>query len=435
MQSLWSKTCSLPSFPTLQKDTKCDVLIIGAGITGILTAYLLKEKGIDCIVCEKGSICGGTTKNTTAKITFQHGLIYNKLIKSVGFYKAQGYLNANIEAFNKLSDLCRKTECDFEVKDNYVYSLNNKSKLEKELDAINKLGYKALFKEDLSLPIDTVGAVCFQNQAQFHPLKLLSFISKDLTIYENTHIKEMIDKTALTDNGKIYSENVIVTTHFPFINKHGLYPLKLYQNRSYVAAFDNAPDLNGMYIDESEKGFSFRNYKDTLLIGAGAHRTGKSTTAWTEIETLAQKHYPTSKMLCQWAAQDCISLDYMPYIGAYSKSTQNLFVATGFCKWGMTGAMLSAMLLSDMLSGKINKYKEVFSPGRSMLHPQLLLNGVESTLNLLNPKPKRCPHLGCALKWNEHEHSWDCSCHGSRFSKEGKVLDGPANDDMKIPKK
>ena len=122
-----------------------------------------------------------------------------------------------------------------------------------------------------------------------------------------------------------------------------------------------------------------------------------------------------------------MSLDEIPYIGNYSKNTPDLYVATGFNKWGMTSAMVSAMILSDMIPGKKNDYAEVFNPSRSILKPQLFINGFESAINLLTPTTRRCPHLGCALKWNKAEHSWDCPCHGSRFSEDGKVLDNPAN--------
>ncbi len=126
-----------------------------------------------------------------------------------------------------------------------------------------------------------------------------------------------------------------------------------------------------------------------------------------------------------------MTLDSVPYIGQYSKGVSGYFVATGFEKWGMTSAMVSAMILTDLILGKESPYAEVFNPSRSMLKSQLLLNVGESTINLLTPTGKRCPHLGCALKWNESEHSWDCPCHGSRFDAEGGVIDNPATGDLK----
>ncbi|MBR4030815.1 MAG: FAD-dependent oxidoreductase, partial [Clostridia bacterium] len=134
----------------------------------------------------------------------------------------------------------------------------------------------------------------------------------------------------------------------------------------------------------------------------------------------------------RWATQDCMTLDDIPYIGGYSKSTQDLYVATGFNKWGMTSSMVSAKILKDIMLGKPNRYLSVFNPSRSIIHPQLAVNGFETITSLLTPVAPRCPHLGCALKYNPHEHSWDCKCHGSRFDEKGKVIDNPANGDLKI---
>lgn len=431
MDSLWKKDIIFPSFPEIEGKMNTDVLIIGGGIAGILTAYMLKQEGIDYILVEKNRICSGTTQNTTAKITFQHSLIYSKIMKSYGEETAKAYLFANREAFNLLCRLCENVDCDFEIKNNYVYSKDYK-KLEDEMTALERIGFNAQFIESVPLPVETKGAVCFENQAQFHPLKFLSAIANGLNIFENSFVKEMKGTTAITDKAEIKAKNVIVTTHFPFINKHGLFSLKLYQHRSYVIALENAQDVNGMYVDESETGLSFRNYKNYLLLGGGGHRTGKQGGNWKELQKYAKENYPKAQERFYWAAQDCMSLDDMPYIGNYSPNTPNLYTGSGFCKWGMTGAMLFAMLLKDKIIGRQNYYAEFFRPDRSILHPQLFVNGFESVTNLLTFSKKRCPHLGCALKWNSTEHSWDCPCHGSRFDEGGKILDNPANGNMNI---
>ncbi len=427
MESIWQKNVEMPSFPTLKGDASTDVLIIGGGIAGILTAYLLKENGVDCILVEKRKICSGTTGHTTAKLTVQHGLIYHKLLKSEGLEAAQKYFHANCIALEKLKQLCRNIDCDYECRDNYVYSTDNRKILEDELYALNKIGCNSELCESLPIPIETAGAVKIANQGQFNPLKFLSAISKNLPIYENTFVKEMRQNTAVTDNGCIHGKAVIAATHFPFINKHGSYFLKLYQHRSYVLALENAQDVGGMYVDYSKTGMSFRNYGKYLLLGGGGHRTGKQGGSFAELREFTRHYYPQAKEYCHWAAQDCISLDSMPYIGRYSDNTSQLFTATGFNKWGMTGSMLSAMLLSDLVQGKQNTYTDVFSSSRSILKPQLFINGFEAVTNLLTFTTKRCPHLGCALKWNKAEHSWDCPCHGSRFDEKGNVLDNPAN--------
>lgn len=430
LKSLWYENVVRPDFPALKKDIKTGVLIIGGGIAGILTAYFLREKGVPYILVEKDKICGGTTGNTTAKITFQHGLVYNKILRSSGLKIAEMYLRANQTAFEKYAELCKNIDCDYEIKNNYVYSANDRQKLEDEMNALSKIGYNAVLANDLLLPIKTAGAVCFKDQAQFHPLKFLFSIAKDLNIYEHTFVREIIGTTAVTNHGKIKADKVIVATHFPFINKHGSYFVKLYQHRSYVIALENAQNVDGMYVDECKTGFSFRNYGNLLLLGGGGHRTGKDGGNWKELWKFAKKYYPDSTEKYFWAAQDCMSLDGIPYVGRYSKSTPNLYTASGFNKWGMTGTMLSAMLLSDMVCGVRNDYEEAFSPSRSIIRPQLFINGFEATKDLLTPSKKRCPHLGCALKWNPAEHSWDCSCHGSRFAENGKVLDNPANGDL-----
>ncbi len=427
MDSIWQKSVQLPSFPKLNGDISTDVLIIGGGIAGVLTAYFLTQNGVDCVLVEKEKICQGTTGHTTAKITAQHGLIYHKLLKSGGVEMARKYLEANLFALEKYTELCAKIDCDYERKDNYVYSMGDRGELEQEMDALANIGYSARLCEKTSLPFQTAGAVMFPGQAQFHPLKFISAIAMGLPMYENTFVKEMRGNTAVTDSGSVTAKTVIIATHFPFINKHGVYFLKLYQHRSYVLALENAGNVDGMYVDSSKTGLSFRNYGKYLLLGGGGHRTGKKGGNWSELRYYAKLYYPQSKEYCHWAAQDCISLDGVPYIGKYSNRTAQLFTATGFNKWGMTGAMLSAIMLSDTVLGKNNEYANLFDPSRSILKPQLFINSFESVINLLSFTGRRCPHLGCALHWNSAERSWDCACHGSRFDEKGKVLNNPAN--------
>lgn len=431
MESLWRKNVEMPSFPTLEGDVKTDVLIIGGGIAGLLTAYFLHERGVPYILVEKDRICSGTTRNTTAKITSQHGLIYHKLLKNSGIEKAKMYYRANEEAVAEYTRLCNDIDCDFEIKDNLVYSVSDREVLEKEMSALLKIGCNAKLFDSVPLPINTVGAVAFSAQAQFHPLKFLGNIAKNLNIFEQTFVREMKGNIAVTDKAEINAKNVIITTHFPFVNKHGLYSLKLYQHRSYVIALENAQQIGGMYVDENKKGLSFRNYAGVLLLGGGSHRTGKDGGNWAELREFAAKNYKHSTEVAHWAAQDCMSLDSVPYIGNYSANTHRLFAASGFNKWGITGAMVAAKLLCDCVNGVKNEYYELFTPDRNMLKPQLFVNTVESVAGFVGFTGKRCPHLGCSLKWNSAEHSWDCPCHGSRFDKNGTVLDNPANGNLK----
>lgn len=430
MSSVWTDDISLPHFRPLDGDIKTDVLIIGGGITGILCAYFLKEKGMDYILAEGRTICSQVTENTTAKITSQHTLIYDKLLKTTGCEKAKMYLDANQCALQKYFELCSKIPCDFEEREAYVYSLDDREKLEKESDALEKIGFHTIFREETELPFPIAGAVGFPHQAQFHPLKFIAKIAADLKIYEHTFVKELAENIAVTDNGTIRFERVVFATHFPIDNKHGLYFLKMYQHRSYVTALENAAKVDAMYIDEDRYGMSFRSYKEFLFVGGGSHRTGKKGGNWQELRDYAKTYYPQAVERYHWATQDCMTLDGVPYIGPYSKNMPGCYVATGYNKWGMTSSMAAAMILTDVLSGKENPYVSVFDPARNMIKPQLMVNGWEAAVHLLSISKKRCPHMGCALKWNEAEHSWDCPCHGSRFDEGGKVLDNPANGDI-----
>ncbi len=430
MKSIWNEI-QLPEFNSLDSDVKTDILIIGGGMCGILCAYMLKKSGVGCVLVEADKICNGITNGTTAKITLQHGLIYDKIIKKYGKEKALLYYESQKNAFDMMINLAKKVDCNLEMADSFVYSMNDRGVIEAETEALNKIGCKALFCQKTELPFQVAGAVKIENQANFHPLKFAFEISKDLNIYEDTKVIELKGNKAITNKGTIDAKKIIVATHFPFINKHGGYFLKMYQHRSYVVALENAQSVKGMYVDEAKDGLSFRNYENLLLLGGGAHRTGGQGGNWRELHGFAKKYYPDAKEVKRWATQDCMTLDSIPYIGLYSKSTPELYVATGFNKWGMTSSMVSAMLLEDMICGRKSEYKEVYSPSRSILHPQLAINMFESVKGLITPTAPRCPHLGCALKYNKAEHSWDCSCHGSRFEKNGKLINNPATDDCK----
>lgn len=431
MDSVWIKTAKQPKFPALEGDMKTDVLIIGGGIAGLLCAYMLKKAGVDYALVEAENICGGITKNTTAKITSQHGLLYHDLIKKFGVEKARLYLEANQSALKTYRKLCREIDCDFEEKPAFVYSLSDKRKIENELRALEKIGFSASFNATLPLPFEIAGAVKFDRQAQFHPLKFLYAIAQGLNVFEHTKVLEFLPNKVVTNKGNIAAKKIIVATHFPLLNKHGLYFMKMFQHRSYVLALKNAPNVRGMYLDADEKGLSFRNYGDLLLLGGGSHRTGEQGGNWAVLRDFAKTHYENAEEVAQWATQDCMTLDNVPYIGQYSKRTPNLYVATGFHKWGMTSAMVSAKLLTDMILEKQNPYAEVFSPSRSILRPQLAINATKFILHLITPTVPRCPHMGCALKYNPQERSWDCPCHGSRFTEDKRLIDNPATDDMK----
>ena len=304
--------------------------------------------------------------------------------------------------------MCREIDCGFEEKDAFVYSLDDRGKLEKELAALEKLGFHAGFTDKLPLPFPVAGAVRFERQAQFDPLRFAAAAARGLRAYEHTPVRRLEGTSAVTDRGTIRAEKVIVATHFPFLNRHGSYFLKMYQHRSYVLALENAANVGGMYVDEAAEGLSFRNAQGMLLLGGGSHRTGKQGGGWRELEAFAKRHYPRAHIRYRWAAQDCMTLDGVPYIGPYSARTEKPVCGHGLQQMGNDLRDGGGHAAHGYGAGqKAGRRSGVF-PLRSMLRPQLALNALEAAASLLTPTAPRCPHMGCALKWNAQEHSWDC---------------------------
>ncbi|MCL2507751.1 MAG: FAD-dependent oxidoreductase [Oscillospiraceae bacterium] len=428
MISVWSKTAENLSTerPPLNGGIKTDVLIVGGGMAGILTAYRLKNAGVKCVVAEARTVGSGVTKNTTAKITAQHGLIYADLLKRFGAEKAKRYYGSNTRAIASYRELGDRYPCDFEEKTAYVYSVGDRRKLEREAGAYETLRIRGGMGTDLPLPFPTQGAVFMENQAQFNPLKLLYALAREVDVYENTFVRRIDGDTAYTDVGKITAKHIVLATHYPMVNIPGLYFVKLYQHRSYVIALENAAHLDGMFVDEREDGHSFRMYQDLLLVGGGDHRTGKKGGGYEELRGLAAKAYPGARERYSWATQDCMSLDAVPYIGRHRAGAGNLYAAAGFNKWGMTGSMAAAEVLTDMIVHGKSECEELYSPRRSMLTGQLFINLGAAAAGLLTPGGPRCTHMGCKLRFNGVEKTWDCSCHGSRFDESGRVIDNPA---------
>lgn len=442
MSSIWERGVELPSFETVKSDKKVDVLVIGGGMAGLLCGYFLQSKGAKYAVIEKDRIAGGVTRNTTAKITLQHGLIYSRLCQDFGQEKAAAYLKANELALAQYKKMAATIDCDFEEKTNFIYTTEDKAKILDEVEAVNQIGGKAIYTEQVEVPYKIEAAIGFAQQAQFHPLKFISAIAPDLSIYEESFAAKIEKEhfgysvTVINAQGntvKINADRVITATHFPFVDKYGMYFMKMYQQRSYVLVLKNAAKLDGMYIGNRQKGdklhnLSFRTYKDHLLLGGCGSRTGTKCGAFDELREAAKTYYPESREVAAWATQDCMTLDGLPYIGRYAKKKDGLYVATGFNKWGMTSSMAAAMLLTGNMDKEL---ADVFRPDRSMMKPQLFINGMETAKNFVKPVGHRCTHLGCALKWNKAEKTWDCPCHGSRFEEDGEVINNPAQKNLK----
>ncbi len=439
--SIWSRTVQIKGKDSLKRDMKVDNVIIGGGIAGILTAYFLKKRGENAVLLEAAKLCGGQTKNTTAKITLQHGLIYDGLIEKIGKKQAGLYAEANRNAIEQYKKIIEEKgiECQFRECSSYLYTQEDEERLIREMKAAECLGIGGEYTVKTELPFPVKGALRFYGQAVFHPLLFLGSIAEEIEAYENTRVLTVNENEVFTENHKIEAKNIIFTTHYPLINVPGFYFIRMHQERSYVLALQNTKQMDHIYYGIDEGGLSFRKSDGLLLLGGGSHRTGdnKEGGKYRDLALQAEKLFPGSREVCRWSAQDCMPVDGIPYIGRYAEDRPNWYVATGFHKWGMTGAMAAAQMISALITEGKSRYEEVFTPQRFFLRAsavQLMEEGAESVKGLskgIFSAAPRCPHMGCALEWNPDELSWDCPCHGSRFDIHGKVIDNPAQEDLK----
>lgn len=441
MNSIWSNI-DIPTRAPLPGDRRCQAAVIGGGMAGILTAYHLQKQGRQVIVLEADRIGSGQTGGTTAKITSQHNLIYRKLIQTLGAEQARLYAAANQQAIRAYQTIIKQEEisCDYRTEEAFLYSVSASEPLRREAEAAARLGIPADFVSSAELPFATRGAVRFTGQAQFHPLKFLRAVSDPLTVYEHTKVLSVKGHQIITNRGRVTADAIVFACHYPFINMPGFYISRLYQKRSYVLALRNTPEIHGMYLGIEPESLSFRQAGPYLLVGGRGHRTGEipAVNPYKSLQAAAVHLFPDCRTAAHWSAQDCMSIDGIPYIGRFSASTPDWYVATGFGKWGMTSSMVSAAILSDLICGKSNPYAGVFSPQR--FHPAAALkdgaiHAGESIKGLsagFGKHALKCPHLGCKLSWNPAESTWECPCHGSRFHYSGQLLSGPAQTDLSI---
>lgn len=489
MESLWIETTKNKiNLKLLEGDEETEICVIGGGLFGLTTAYYLTKCGKKVIVLEKGEIGSKVSGNTTGKITSQHDLFYAHLIDDYGEEYAKKYLEANEKAIENIKQIIKEEQidCDFSMQKSYVYTTKEDEVLEiqKEVEAVNKLGKNAKFVDKIDLPIKIKGAIEFDGQAQFHPRKymlgLANSIIKQNKIYQYTTVTD-VEKNGekynvYTDKGTVEAKYVVIASHFPIINMPGFYFVKMYQSTSYLIAIETESQLpQGMYINVKEPMYSFRtancNGKEVLLIGGVGNKTGEpieDNSHYEKLEKKAKEMYPDCKVLYRWNTRDCISLDKIPYIGEFSNLMKNVYVGTGFKKWGMTSTNVAANIIVDKIMKNENRYEEIFTATRikpiknrweveNMLKQtvnSIALNkfkiepysieqikndnaaiieikgdnvGVYKDINgeIYAVKPN-CSHLGCLLSWNNLDKTWDCPCHGSRFDYMGRNIYEPA---------
>ncbi len=475
-ESIWNQTAELPRREALEGELRADVAVIGCGMAGALIADRLRRRGLRVVVLEAARVGSGQTGNTTAKITSQHGMIYGALIRKFGPERARQYADANEQAIREYAALVRERgiDCDFAQVPAYLYSENQANDLRREAEVAASLGIASSFTTDTELPFPIAGAVRFDNQARFHPLKFLRAIAQGLEVYEQTPVLSVEGKLLRTPGGTVQAEHIVFATHFPFVNVPGWYFARMHQERSYVLALDCGWLPEGVYLGVDPAGLSFRQAEGLLLLGGEGHRAGENSAGgrYSSLWNRAQGIFPGCREAARWSAQDCVTLDGLPYIGRYSAATPNWHVATGFAKWGMTSSMVAAMLIDGEIAGEAPGWAELFSPER--FHPAasvknlatdmgqsvkgLALKRLSVPQKTLDALPQDhggivdvdgrkagvykdaggschivdpvCPHMGCQLEWNPDERSWDCPCHGSRFHYDGSLIDNPAQRNL-----
>jgi glycine/D-amino acid oxidase-like deaminating enzyme/nitrite reductase/ring-hydroxylating ferredoxin subunit len=489
----WIASANKTDYPALKEDISVDVAIVGGGMVGITSALLLKDKGLKVAVLEANKIAHGTTGHTTAKITSQHGLIYNKIISKFGEEKAKQYAEANESAIHFIANLVKEKniDCDFSFRPAYVYTQSDDyiKKIEKEVKAASKLGIKASYEDNIQLPLDIKAAVKFDNQAQFHPLKYLLSIAKEIpgdgsNIFEFTKVVDIEDgepSTVITSSGnKVTASKVIIASHFPCYDGLGMYFARMYAEKSYLLGVkikEKFPE--GMFITAEDPGRTLRSQKyedgEIVLVGGEHHKTGsekQTNIHYENISNFAKETFDLQEILYRWSTQDCMTVDGVPYVGYLTSRTSSILVATGFGKWGMTNSTAAAKILTDLITEGDSPWAPVYNPSRF----DIIASGaklVSENLNVaetliggkITPAPKdvdikngeakvinvdgekigayrdengtlhmvdiTCTHLGCELVWNEAETTWDCPCHGSRFSYDGDNIEGPAFNPLK----
>ena len=498
MNSFWIENFKNKNYSALEEDLNVDVCIIGGGLTGLSCAYYLTKNNLKVCILEKDKIMEKTSGHTTGKITSQHGLFYKYLFDSYGKEYASKYLDSNQEAITNIKNIVdtENIECDFEFQNNYVYTTdaNSVKKIKDEVETLKKLNFNARLLDKISLPVSNVkAAIEFPHQAQFNPMKYAQGLCNCITnhsglIFENSKVMK-VDKNGneykvLTNNHTVVAKYVIVATRYPIINFPGFHFLKMYSESSYLIGVETASSLfKGMYINNDVPTFSFRTAiyegKRILLVGGMNHKTGAKidlSNSYNVLEQKALELYPDSKVLYKWNTHDSVSLDKIPYIGDFSMLYPNVYVATGFKKWGMTSSNVAANIITDKILEKENSYEEIYNSTRlrPIKNRKELGNMIkESSYSLLFNKfdlpaatPKdvepgegkivndngvkvgiykdeggkefkvipKCRHLGCELSWNNLDKTWDCPCHGSRYTFDGKLIYGPSKRSLKIIK-
>lgn len=396
----------LKRYPKLNQTIETEVLVIGGGLSGIFAAYKLKQKGFEVVVVEKGRIGHGTTKKTTASLSVVEDFAYQDLIKEIGLSKAKLYYEALRDGIESYETLSKDFFFDFKKTPFYKTSID-KVWFHNEINALKQLDIPyEVIKNDSEYIFKTEGAM-------INPKLLIECLIKDLTIYEDTDVLELDNEYAVCQDAAIKAKHIVIATNYPILKIRGKFFLKLHQNASYVEVIKkeskNFASGNGASLSIPY----YRQEKDFTLKGSKDRRVGFSLN-------------DCPKTL--WKNQDSVSIDDIPYIGKIKH--KEYYIISGFSLFGMVKAKIAADIISDLLLHKNNRYEELFSIYRPLAFKQVMKQ-IKIVLKSFIKLKKRCTHLGCTLKYNEKEGIYECGCHGSTFSEDGKRLVGPANKNLK----
>jgi glycine/D-amino acid oxidase-like deaminating enzyme/nitrite reductase/ring-hydroxylating ferredoxin subunit len=495
--SLWIATTTDTDYPRLEGDLEVDVAVLGAGITGITTAYLLKGEGKTVALLEAKRIARGVTGYTTAKLTVGHGLIYGKLVKSFGEEGGRTYASSNQAGIERVAELAGELgiDCDFERASNFVYteSADEVHKIRDEVEAARRCGVGARFTTETDLPFPIAGAVCVEDQAQFHPRKYVLPLAGAIH-GDGSHVLELSRARDLekregrwlveTEGGAVQARHVVVATHLPFLDR-GFFFAKAHPGMSYAvsAEIEERSAPRGMYISATQPSRSIRSTprdggSRTLVVGGEGHKPGleeDTERRYGALERFLAERFEAGPVEHRWSTHDYSPVDGVPYIGRLTRGSEDVYVATGFAKWGLTKGTLAAMLITDLIVGRASPWASFYDAKRlkpaasaptflrengqvalhffrgrikrrssrdelARLEPgqgKIVRSGAKQVaayrddagrLHLLSPT---CTHLGCVVEWNTAERTWDCPCHGSRYTGTGVVVEGPAVDPLR----
>ena len=425
-----------------------DVAVVGAGIVGLTTALLLEREGLNVAVLEMRHVGAGATGYTTAKLSSLHGLTYGQLAKSIGRDKARAYGEANEAGIARVFELAGELgiDCDLRRKPNYTYAegASDLDRVREEAQLAGELGLPAAYVDELDLPYPVAGAVRFDEQAEFHPVKYLDGLAEALRgrVYEDTLATGFGSGRVSTARGpRVSADHVVVATHLSFLDR-GLYFARCHPERSYVVAGRTKDLPAGMYLSTESPAHSIRAHGDWLLVGGESHKTGQAdaTGRFARLSDWARERFGLEPEL-RWATQDQMPVDGVPYVGRHDPVSSNVWVATGFKTWGLAMGTAAAELLAAQIAGRDHRWSELFDPSR--LRPRAGASTfVKENANVAyhffadrvrKHGAPRCTHLGCLLDWNDAERTWDCPCHGSRFAESGEVIEGPAVAPLSLP--